>query len=337
MSAGEQSAPLVSVAVITYNHAGYVRDCLNGLVNQSCDFAYEIVVGDDCSTDGTREVVKEYMDRYQGLIKGLLHGSNMGAVPNLLAVAKACRGDFIAVCEGDDYWIDSRKLAKQAAALQANNACDLVFNPALGKSCDDAGDDRVMSYYGGQTYLFPAEDIIAGRGGFMPTAAVMFRKSVLQKIPDWFASMVGCDDHLKVLAAARGGALYIPNIMSVYRISSKGSWTEKFTGDGAYQVRCLKEAWQRSFDLQAVLDSQYRPAFDKRRRSYLMQLMVSKIASRSDKADFLSMARKDISTLTYLMAFASLNVPGVKLLRRLLRAVINMRVKITGQHNNLFG
>lgn len=120
--------PLVSVCVVTYNHSPYIRDCLDGALNQNTDFPYEICVGEDESSDGTRAICKEYAEKHPEKIRIFLrsredviysHGYPTGRF-NFLQTIKACRGKYIALCEGDDYWHDPEKLKKQVEFMEAN-------------------------------------------------------------------------------------------------------------------------------------------------------------------------------------------------------------------------
>ena len=115
-------APLVSIGCITYNHAPYIRQCLEGFLMQKTTFPFEIIINDDCSTDGTTEIVKEYADKYPDLIIPIFHEENQyqKGVRGIYAkfVYPKVRGKYIALCEGDDYWIDPLKLQKQVDFLE---------------------------------------------------------------------------------------------------------------------------------------------------------------------------------------------------------------------------
>jgi glycosyltransferase involved in cell wall biosynthesis len=118
--------PLVSIKTMTYNHAPYISKCIEGVLMQKTDFNFELVIGEDCSTDGTREICKEYAERYPDIIKLEISASNVGARINSLRADNACVGKYIAFCEGDDYWTDPYKLQKQVDFLEANPDYGLV-------------------------------------------------------------------------------------------------------------------------------------------------------------------------------------------------------------------
>ncbi len=135
--------PLVSVKTITYNQAPYIRRAIEGVLRQKTDFPFELVIGEDCSTDGTREIVFEYQEKYPDVIRVVTSDKNVGMKKNSLRTTRACRGDYVAFCEGDDYWHSPHKLQKQADYMQAHPDCGLVYSsfdvlhPASGREIKD--------------------------------------------------------------------------------------------------------------------------------------------------------------------------------------------------------
>lgn len=117
----------VSVCVTTYNVAPYVEECLNSILQQNTDFDFEILVGDDCSTDGTREKLRFYEKKYPKKINVVYHPVNMGVNFNDYTLITKAQGRYIAWCDGDDFWVDKYKLAKQVSFLDENQTCSAVF------------------------------------------------------------------------------------------------------------------------------------------------------------------------------------------------------------------
>ena len=112
--------PLVSVAMITYNHENYISQAIQGVLNQQTAFPYELVVGEDCSLDNTRQIVLDFQQRFPHRMRAITSPRNVGGHQNVLRVQQACRGKYIAVCEGDDYWHNPQKLQIQVNFLEAN-------------------------------------------------------------------------------------------------------------------------------------------------------------------------------------------------------------------------
>ena len=115
---------MVSVTLLTYNHADYVRQTLEGIVKQKTNFKFEVIVGDDCSKDSTQEILREYGEKYPDIFNMVLRPENIGATKNLYDLLKRCKGKYIAGLEGDDYWTDPLKLQKQIDILESNS--DLI-------------------------------------------------------------------------------------------------------------------------------------------------------------------------------------------------------------------
>jgi glycosyltransferase involved in cell wall biosynthesis len=116
----------VSVCVVTYNHEAYIEACLQGIVSQVLDCDYEIVIGEDFSSDGTLAICKKFAAEYPGLIKLISGTSNLGMTANGLRTFAACSGEYLAICEGDDYWIDPNKLQRQVDYLDEHPDYSMV-------------------------------------------------------------------------------------------------------------------------------------------------------------------------------------------------------------------
>lgn len=114
------NTPVVSVCMITFNHEMYIREAIEGVIMQKTNFNFELVIGEDHSTDITLKICKEYESKYPGIIRILSSDRNLGMIPNFVRTIKACMGNYIAICEGDDYWTDPNKIKKQVDFLELN-------------------------------------------------------------------------------------------------------------------------------------------------------------------------------------------------------------------------
>ncbi|EEW5159621.1 glycosyltransferase family 2 protein, partial [Escherichia coli] len=126
----EGTVPKVSVCVITYNQAKYIKQCIESLITQDCDFDYEIIVSDDCSTDNTREILEHLYHQYPEKIRIFIHEKNLGVTKNYLFLHEQAQGEYIAHVDGDDYYF-SNKLSLQARYLDENKECNIVWHPML--------------------------------------------------------------------------------------------------------------------------------------------------------------------------------------------------------------
>ncbi len=122
--------PLVSICCLTYNHEKYIHDAIEGFLMQKANFEFEILIHDDASTDGTTEIIKEYEKKYPGLIKPIYQTENQwskGIKPFFKDLFPKAKGKYIALCEGDDYWVDPYKLQKQVDFMEANPKYGVVY------------------------------------------------------------------------------------------------------------------------------------------------------------------------------------------------------------------
>jgi len=119
--------PKVSVLMLTYNHAQYIQKAIDSVLEQVTDFPLELVISDDCSTDETTAIITEYQRKYPNLIEVLYNRTNTGVLSNFAKAWSACRGAYIALLDGDDYWVCKRKLQLQADYLDTHDDCTLTF------------------------------------------------------------------------------------------------------------------------------------------------------------------------------------------------------------------
>jgi len=134
--------PIISVNMITYNHEPYISQAIECVLKQKTDFPFELVIGEDCSTDGTRKIVMDYAKNYPDIIRVISSEKNVGAANNSKRTIQACRGKYIAWCEGDDYWHNPDKLQKQAEYLENNPECDLIFADC---NCEDITTKEIIN------------------------------------------------------------------------------------------------------------------------------------------------------------------------------------------------
>ncbi len=218
---------LVSICCITYNQKEYIRDALEGFVNQRTDFSYEVLIHDDASTDGTAEIIREYADRYPEMIKPILQTENQYSkgLTNISGTYNfpRAKGRYIAMCEGDDYWTDGSKLQKQVDFLEMHPDCSLVFHSARVEVQGRAMTEHSMRPYGSDRRVTP-EEMIDKTSGY-PTASLMFRTEIVKDLPDFYNHAPIADIPLQLLAAARGWAYYMDREMCVYRLGGAASWT----------------------------------------------------------------------------------------------------------------
>jgi len=212
--------PLVSVRVITYNHEKYIATCLEGVLMQKTNFPFEVIIGEDCSTDHTRQIVLAYQEKYPQIIQVLpLLDENLGMMPNSMRIQQACRGKYHTMLEGDDYWIDPLKLQKQVDLMEAHPDMTFSFHNTLILNAATAGTHLFFTTPLHSTLTFAELCEIK-----TPTSSVMARADVIATLPAWRIHITFWGDLLFRLWCAHHGAVgYLDEIMSVYRVHTTGA------------------------------------------------------------------------------------------------------------------
>jgi glycosyltransferase involved in cell wall biosynthesis len=241
----------VSVAMITYNHEQFIMQAIDSVLMQQTDFAVELVIGEDCSTDGTRAMVRDYGERHADRIRLLLPERNLGMFHNFAATLEACRGQYIALLEGDDYWTDPRKLQKQVDFLEAHSECSMCFHDVLVEH-EDHRPPAYRQCAPDQKAISTLEDLL--RGNFLPTPSVVYRNGLFGDLPGWYSELAVADWPLHILNAQYGQIGYIAEAMGVYRIHAGGVWSWR---DSATKIKQMLPLYGHLYN---HLDATHRSA-----------------------------------------------------------------------------
>jgi len=212
----------VSVVVLAYNHEPFLRQALDGVLGQLVDFDYEVIVGEDCSTDQTRRIVRDYEQRYPALLKPIYHPHNVGMGANFHACLQACQGQYIALLEGDDYWTSPLKLQRQVAWLDQHPDFTICFHPVLDHYEDGSRPDAAPHRFKQDVYTF--DDFLTPIYTIVSTSATMLR-NVRPTWPAWLFTVKPIDFSLVLLYTELGKAKLLPEVMSAYRIHAGGIWS----------------------------------------------------------------------------------------------------------------
>lgn len=218
--------PLVSISCITYNHGKYIEDCLKGFLMQKTDFPFEILIHDDASSDGTIEVIQHYA-KQNSCIKPIIQKENQYSQGqrgmNIKYNFPRAKGEFIALCEGDDIWLDPLKLQKQVDIMEKNPKISACFTNAL--IINEQGDKINSFMKSSSDRSFNTRDILQRGGGMYPTASLMFRNEEVE-YPDFLYKASAGDFFLLLFLAERGEIFLLNHETCGYRIHGQGVYTE---------------------------------------------------------------------------------------------------------------
>lgn len=215
--------PLVSVIMLAYNHETYIREAVESIVKQDADFDFELLIGEDASTDATLAVCKELQQANHHIIRLVTSADNVGMHRNFARLWCRAEGEYIAFCEGDDYWIDSKKLNKQVDFLTANfdfSLCGTYTQPIQQNTQNSWNYEEVIKPEVVKNKYSFAELIPRYNFHF---SSVMVRKNAIE-FPAWFWDVYCVDRPLYLIATERKSAGLIPEITSIYRRHSGGNW-----------------------------------------------------------------------------------------------------------------
>lgn len=222
--------PLISVCVITYNHERYILDCLEGIISQ--DYPnIELIISNDASSDHTDAKITSFIGKFEQSttikVKYFNQTKNLGICPNLKFALDQCTGEFIALCEGDDYWVSRDKLLRQFEAI-ANNRYAAAFHDVRYKRNGTVFESFIRNFAEEDPRTLGNVGIkeLMNLKWVVPTCSFFFRRSCLE-LPDFFNELKFGDFPIFCSVAAKGDFLLLDRIEAVYRMDNPGSQINK--------------------------------------------------------------------------------------------------------------
>lgn len=228
--------PKVSVSIVCYNQESYIAQSLDSVLMQRTSFDYDIVVGDDCSTDGTRQVIQDYQRRHPGKVRPIFHERNVGTARNVKRTYEACHGQYIALLAGDDYWTDPEKLQMQVDFLDRNLDCAFCHHRVNYVLWPDGVKIREFppAYY-----RAPRSDPrLLPRFNYIQALSVVLRRECLPALDEQFQELTIEDWPLVVLLAQRGAIGYLDRTMADYRVHASNNWANR---PSDYKIRAMEK------------------------------------------------------------------------------------------------
>lgn len=243
------SKPSVTFLCTTYNQKDYIGQTIESFLVQKTSFPYQILIHDDKSTDGTIDVIESYRLRYPNIIKCIYQDENkysQGISPILIA-AKESDGDYIALCEGDDYWNNEYKIENQFNLMISDDSISMVVAPGERLRDGELFSD-LHCYYGPNKKNVTAQDILDVPGMFAPTPSYMVKKSYLINADEAFIGAPVKDTFIELYCAVFGKLIYSPEVGSVYRLAAKNSWSETMASNKINNQLKFIDAMQQTIE-----------------------------------------------------------------------------------------
>lgn len=234
--------PKLTIVCVTYNHEKYIAQALESFIMQQTNFDFEAIISDDCSTDYTQDIIREYAKKYPNIIKPVLREKNLGVDANFFATYGPLSGGYVAHCEGDDYFTDPLKLQKQVDFLEANPDCSMCFHP-------------VRLFYEDGSYpegIFPPmnftdsidknniqiEQLLMVNFIQTNSAVYRWRFNEQEKLEDIFPKgILPIDYFIHLLHAQKGRIGFIPDVMADYRRHCEGLWWESISNPDVLHLK----------------------------------------------------------------------------------------------------
>ena len=245
----------VTVLIVTYNREKYIAQALDSVLMQAVDFDYEILIGEDCSTDATRDIVIGYQKRHPNRIRLLLHEQNLGYIPNELECFRNCRGEYIATLDSDDYWTSRDKLQRQVEYLDQHPDCSACFHKVTVFS-DDSSFESYSAPHTSLQRTLCLDDLVESIPIY--TGSPMFRRRALDEslLSALSLAVIG-DWELYLFLAERGSIGYIDQDMAAYRKNDCGIYT------GLGPIRQLAQRIEMFEYLHVYMDDKYGKKYRK--------------------------------------------------------------------------
>lgn len=268
---------LVSVVCLTYNHGKYISDAIESFLMQKTNFDFEILIGEDCSTDNTRQIVEEYVKKHPNKIKMITSHTNVGPDENEHRLLEKAQGKYLALCEGDDYWTNPYKLQKQVDYLEKNPECSLVFHATefVSSSKESIGTIARISR---ESKIVKMDEIcLKATPNFIPTGSRVYRKHLTDNLPGWYRKASIGDFPSALIIASYGYFFYMDEVMSAYRTEVEGSWTSRtLVGKEAVHndIKINKECIQLLNDFNRHSNYQFNQELEKAKKEREIKILL---------------------------------------------------------------
>jgi glycosyltransferase involved in cell wall biosynthesis len=271
---GDISQPVVSILCTTYNHEPYIEDALEGFLIQDTDFPFQIIIHDDASTDRTADIIREYVAAYPNLFRPVLQKVNLYSrgLSRDEFIEPLLLGEYVARCEGDDYWIDKDKLQRQVSFLKNNPAVNVSFHPTI--KIDPDGVSTTTHVLCETDIIVSPQEYAKFNFAHMPTASLVFRRMAMRKIDERAGGihlMMSLRQFLLVIDGVGGG--FVAKAMTVYRSGVPGSWTARHQQSDEKFIETFGKIFKSIFEVMKISHKEYHCWLKRRGNSWFVRAL----------------------------------------------------------------
>lgn len=267
----------VSICMLVYNHEKYISEAINSILNQKTNFPFELLIHDDASTDSSQKIIRNYELKFPNIIKAIYQKENQHSQsinPSVHYNYPRTQGEYISMCEGDDYWCDSYKLQTQVDYLDRHTEINFCFHQAKQISYFSSSlHTRTIGTYSTHNDIIPFDKTLYLTNGMIPTASCMMRAEVKEKLRIFMKDrphLTLGDRFMQFFGSYPNGSLYINKIMSVYRLGTEHSWSASIAKNPEHKIRHEKVMLLAYNELNKEVDYQLT---DKLAVTYLQRLL----------------------------------------------------------------
>ena len=271
---GAEASVRVSVIVMSYQHERYIASALASILEQDAGVPYEILVGDDASTDSSRAIIAEYAAAHPHRIRTFFPDSNLGLEGRAMfnALLQRARGEYLAKLDGDDYWTSADKLRRQVAYLDAHPECSMCFHNVLWHQEDGSRPD-VPYNSADQPSELQMQDLLSANP--VASCSILVRRKAVDPLPAWFFEQPWGDWQLNLIASQQGSIHYLPELMALHRTHPGGMWSQLSTLEALEGITRCQEG------MRGVVPSE----LEWRRREALAETWAKRAAEHARLAD----------------------------------------------------
>lgn len=264
----------VSVIMLACNVGRYVETAIKGVLAQKTTYPIELILSEDCSTDNTLEICERYAALHPDTIRLIRHEQNLGLQKNFIDAHRHCTGEYIAICDGDDYWINRFKLQRMTDFMDAHPDFAICFH-------------RVINYYeedGSKSFSNGGQAVVTNithlaQSNYITNSSSLFRRAYVQELPEWFALTPLCDYAMHMVNAQYGNIYYFKTPMAVYRKHKQGIWSVENIEKRQERSLYARELLLEYFKENEVVYNNLRRAF-----CYIAFVLVRHYREQGDEA-----------------------------------------------------